>query len=102
MNFSVKSRIFSIFDPVTTGSFFILVAAIVSNLTSYKVVEFVGIQASVGTLTMTIILMLLNPIAEVYGKEKSNQILLSVCVLEVSFSVIFVALSHLQNDCTLI
>jgi uncharacterized integral membrane protein (TIGR00697 family) len=102
MNHSVKNKIFSVFDPVTIGSFFILVAAIVSNLTSYKVVEFVGVQASVGTFTMPIILMLLNPIAEVYGKEKSNQILLAICVLEICFSVIFTALSYLQNDCTLI
>ena len=102
MNHSIKNKIFSIFDPVTVGSFVVLVAAIVSNLTSYKVVEFAGIQASVGTFTMPIILMLLNPIAEVYGKEKSNQILLAICVLEVCFSVIFVGLSHLQNDCSLI
>ncbi|WP_367889676.1 queuosine precursor transporter [Burkholderia sp. L27(2015)] len=84
------------------ASFFILLAAIVSNLTSYKIVEFVGVQASIGTLTMPIILMLLNPVAEVYGREKSNQILIAICVLEVCFSVIFVALSHLQNDCTLL
>jgi len=102
MKYSVRNKIFSVFDPVTIGSFFILVAAIVSNLTSYKVVEFAGVQASVGTFTMPIILMLLNPIAEVYGKEKSNQILLAICVLEICFSVIFTALSYLQNDCTLI
>src|ERR1700676_2457831 len=98
MNHSTKNKIFSIFDPVTVGSFVVLVAAIVSNLTSYKVVEFAGIQASIRTFTMPIILMLLNPIAEVYGKEKSNQILLAICVLEICFSVIFVGLSHLQND----
>jgi len=102
MSHTVKNKIFSVFDPVTVGSFFILTAAIISNLTSYKVVEFVGIQASVGTFTMPIILMLLNPIAEVYGKEKSNQILLAICVLEICFSVIFTALSYLQNDCMLI
>jgi len=102
MNHPIKNKIFSILDPVALGSFLILVAAIVSNLTSYKVVEFAGIQASVGTVTMPIILMLLNPIAEVYGKEKSNQILLAICVLEVCFSVIFVGLSYLQNDCSLI
>ena len=85
MSHTVKNKIFSVFDPVTVGSFFILTAAIISNLTSYKVVEFVGIQASVGTFTMPIILMLLNPIAEVYGKEKSNQILLAICVLEICF-----------------
>jgi uncharacterized integral membrane protein (TIGR00697 family) len=99
MNQSMRNRIFFIFDPVTAGSFLILVAAILSNLTSYKVVKFAGIQASVGTVTMPIILMLLNPIAEVYGKEKSNQILLATCVLEICFSVIFVGLSYLQNDC---
>jgi len=102
MNFSVKNKIFTIFDPITIASFLILVAAIVSNLTSYKVVEIAGIKVSAGTLTMPIILTLLNPIAEVYGKAKSNQILFAICMLEVCFSLIYVALSHLQNDCTLI
>lgn len=102
MNRTIKNRIFSIFDPITISSFLILVAAIVSNLTSYKVVDFAGVQASVGTVTMPLILMLLNPIAEVYGKEKTNQILLAVCALEVCFSAMFVGLSYLQNDCSLI
>ncbi|AUH53362.1 hypothetical protein CXB49_22585 [Chromobacterium sp. ATCC 53434] len=86
-------------DPIVILSFMILAAAIVSNLTSYKVVQIFGTEASLGTFTMPIILMLLNPIAEVYGKNRSNQILFATCLAEILFALAFTALSQSERDC---
>ncbi|OHX12451.1 queuosine precursor transporter [Chromobacterium sphagni] len=88
-------------DPIVILSFLILVSAIASNLTSYKVIQIFGTEASLGTFTMPIILMLLNPIAEVYGKNRSNQILFATCLAEIIFAVSFSALSQSQRDCSL-
>ncbi|KUM03884.1 queuosine precursor transporter [Chromobacterium subtsugae] len=89
-------------DPIVILSFLILISAIVSNLTSYKVIQIFGTEASLGTFTMPIILMLLNPIAEVYGKNRSNQILFATCLAEIVFAVSFTALSQSQRDCGLL
>jgi uncharacterized integral membrane protein (TIGR00697 family) len=99
MNGGRKKSLFCLFDPVMLLAFLILIAAIISNLTSYKVVKFMGIDASLGTLTMPLILMFLNPIAEVYGRLKAHQIMIATCVLEVLFSVLFTGLSYYGVAC---
>ncbi|MBA8733925.1 queuosine precursor transporter [Chromobacterium violaceum] len=99
---NLAGRALAFIDPIVLLSFLILVAAIASNLTSYKVIQVFGTEASLGTFTMPIILMLLNPIAEVYGKKRSNQILFATCLAEILFAVSFTALSQSQRDCGLL
>jgi uncharacterized integral membrane protein (TIGR00697 family) len=82
--------------------FLSLICLIISNLTSYKTIEIFGIEASLGTFTMPIVLMLINPIAEIYGKNKADQIIIMICICEIIFSLTFTILSSLQNDCMLI
>lgn len=98
----LAGRMLACIDPIVILSFLILISAIASNLTSYKVVQVFGTEASLGTFTMPIILMLLNPIAEVYGKKRSNQILFATCLAEILFAVSFTALSQSQRDCGLL
>lgn len=77
-----------------------VVSAIISNLTSYKIISIFGIEASLGTFTMPFILMLLNPIAEIYGGRTAKQVLFTICFSEILFAVCFHGFSHIQQNCS--
>lgn len=93
----IQSSIIKYVDPLMIIQAVIIASLLVSNVMSYKETHFFNIDISLGTLSVPIMLALLNPIAEVMGYVYTRRLILAAILAELIFAVSIHYLSYLSS-----